>query len=87
MWWSVYADVFFANLEAQRVIALRLHKLATGGAAANFEAQKMITEKVAASAEAAAILATGGSVRKVVRRYRTIIRGNEKRLTRKRRGR
>jgi hypothetical protein len=45
----------------------------------------MVTEKIAASAEAAATLATGGTPQAVLRRYRTIMRANTKRLSRRKR--
>ena len=80
-WWNFSADVALAGLEAQRVIALRLAKLAAGGAPAQNEAHRMVTEKVAASAEAAATLALGGSPQKVLKRYRTLMRANARRLT------
>ena len=41
----------------------------------------MVSEKMAAFAEAAATLATGGSTRKVIRRYRHYVRANERRLS------
>jgi hypothetical protein len=44
----------------------------------------MVTEKVAAFAEAATTLATGGSTRKVIRRYRHHVQANERRLSRRR---
>jgi hypothetical protein len=81
MWWKFSSDVAAATFEAQRVIALRLMKLAQGGPAARNEANKMISEKMAASAEAAVSLSSGGSLESVLRRYRTIMRANEKRLT------
>jgi hypothetical protein len=81
MWWKFSGDVAAAGFEAQRVIALRLMKLAQGGPAARKEAEKMVSEKMAASAEAAVTLAGGGSLEAVVRRYRTIMRANEKRLS------
>jgi hypothetical protein len=84
-WWRYSRDVALAGFEAQRVIALRLMKLSAGGPAANAEAQKMVSEKLAASVEAAATLAKGGSAEKVLKRYRTIMRANEKRLTRRKR--
>ena len=80
MWWKFPADIFAANLEAQSVIGLRLMALAQGGPAAEIEARLMVTEKMAASAEAIATLATGGSPETIVRRYRTIMRANNKRL-------
>lgn len=82
-WLNLSRDIMHANLEAQHVIALRLLKLARGGTAADTEARRMVTEKVAAGAEAAAALSTGKSPRSVVRRYRTIMRANAKRLVKR----
>jgi hypothetical protein len=59
--------------------------LAGGGAVAHREATRMIAEKIAASAEATAAIMTGKSLHTVVRRYRTIVGANERRLLRKRR--
>jgi hypothetical protein len=82
-WWKYSRDLTLAGFEAQRVIALRLMKLATAGPAANIEARKMVVEKLVASVEASTTLAKGGSAHKVLRRYRTIMRANEKRLSRR----
>jgi hypothetical protein len=82
-WVGLGLDTLQLHIEAQRVIGLRLMKLAEGGPAAHVEAQRMITEKTAALAEAAITLATGGSATKVVRRYRTHVRANQRRLSRK----
>jgi hypothetical protein len=82
-WWKFSTDLAFAGFEVQRVIALRFMKLAAGGPAADREARRMVTEKIAASTEAAATLATGGSPRAVLRRTRTVVRANKKRLTRR----
>jgi len=87
MWWKFSNDVAAATFEAQRVIALRVMKLAAGGPAARHEAQRMVSEKIIASAEAATTLAVGGSLESVVRRYRTIMRANEKRLSSRKRKR
>jgi hypothetical protein len=87
MWWKLSSDIAAANLEAQRVIALRLMKMAKGGPAAHKEANRMVSEKMVASVEAATTLATGGSLEKILRRYRTIVRANEKRLSGRKRGR
>lgn len=84
-WWKFSADLVAAGFEAQRVITLRMLKLAEGGAGASAEAHKMVTEKIAASAEAALTLATGGSPQQVLRRTRSIMRANRRRLTRRRR--
>jgi hypothetical protein len=83
-WWKLSTDLALAGFEAQRVIALRLAKLAAGGPAADREARRMVTEKVAASAEATATLAMGGSPEAVLHRYRTIMRANQRRLSRSR---
>ena len=68
--------------EAQVVMALRMMRLAGGGAIAQAEATRMVTEKGAALMEAASTLAMGGSAQKVVRGYRTRVRANKRRLTR-----
>lgn len=65
--------------EAQVVMSLRL---ARGGALAQAEATRMVTEKSAALVDAAMTVATGGSAEKVVRGYRTRVRANKRRLTR-----
>ena len=83
-WWKYSRDLALAGFEAQRVIALRLTKLAAGGPAVNAEARKMVAEKLAASAEAVATLAKGGSAQKLLKRARTLMRANERRLTRRR---
>ncbi|MEJ0028359.1 MAG: hypothetical protein WDN01_20220 [Rhizomicrobium sp.] len=72
-----------AGFDAQRVIALRLAKLSAGGPKAQREAQLMVVEKLAASAEAAVTLAGGGSARTVIARYRAIMRANERRLSKR----
>ena len=80
-WFDLSLDAAFLGMETQRVVGLRLMKLAAGGTAAQAEAQLMVSEKMAAFAEAAATLATGGSTRKVIRRYRHHVRANERRLS------
>lgn len=82
-WMKLSSDLMMAHFEAQRVIALRLAKLAQGGAAAEAESHRMVAEKLTAAAEAATSLATGKSPGSVVRRYRTIMRANERRLSRR----
>ena len=82
-WLRLTLDATMLGLEAQQVIGLRLVRLAAGGAVAQAEAQRMVTEKGAAFVEAATTLATGGSAQKVVRRYRSHVRANNRRLTRR----
>ena len=68
-------------LEAQKVVELRLVKLAWGGAEAQLEAQQMVSEKVSALIEASGTLMTGGSCETVVARYREHVAENTQRLT------
>ena len=83
-WFDLSLQTMMLGFEAQRVIGLRLAKLATGDAAA-VEAQLMVTEKVAALVEASTTLATGGSHKAVISRYRKHVRANERRLSKRRR--
>jgi hypothetical protein len=64
------------------VMTLRLLKFARGGKAAKTEARRMVAEKGVAFVEAAATLATGGSMKKVVRRVRSRVSKNKRRLSR-----
>lgn len=79
------------GVEAQQVIALRMLRLFGGDARAGREAERMITEKLMAatvtSMTAATALATGQSqtqvARRVIRSYRSKVRSNRRRLTRR----
>ena len=81
-WMKLSADAARLYQETQQVIGLRLIKLALGGPASHLEAHRMVTEKGFAFAEAAASLAVGMSPEKVVRRYRSHVRSNKRRLSR-----
>ena len=78
-WMRVTNDAVMLGLEAQRVIGLRLMKLSRGGSVAEAEAWRM--EKTSALAEAGMTLARGGSAQTVIRRYRTHVRANKRRLS------
>lgn len=80
-WLSLMMESAALAMEAQQVMALRAAKLAAGGAAAQAEAARMMNEKVFAAMEASVMLAFGGSPRRVVRRYRSRVRANARRLT------
>ena len=58
-WFSVSSQTAMLALEAQSVIALRLMRIAGGGALARSEATRMVTEKVQALGEAQAVAAVG----------------------------
>jgi hypothetical protein len=79
---KIALDAARLGFEMQTVMALRMLKLVRGGAAATTEAQRMVAEKGVALAEAAATLATGGSMNKVVRRVRSRVSQNKRRLSR-----
>jgi hypothetical protein len=79
-WMRFTQDAVLLGLDTQRVIGLRLMKLSRGGHAAELEALRMVTEKNTALAEAAMTLARGGSAQTVMRRYRTHVRSNKRRL-------
>ena len=68
-------------LESNRVVALRLMRLAAGGRRARAEASRMVSEKVGEAMAAGAVLMTGGSTAKVIRRYRKRVRANARRLS------
>jgi hypothetical protein len=78
------------GFEAQQVVGLRLMRLAAGGARGQAEAQRMVTEKLAAFTEAQAAAVTtaikGGSnhrlSKEVLGVYKKRVRGNRRRLTR-----
>jgi hypothetical protein len=80
-WMRLTFDTAMLGVETQRVIGLRLMKLSGGGPAAQAEALRMISEKPTALAEAAMTLARGGSPETVVRRYRSHVRSNKRRLS------
>ena len=81
-WLSVGTQMTRLAFDAQHVIILRAMKIAAGGVAAHTEVARMMTEKVSAAAEAAVILAMGGSGKRVIRPYRTRVRANVRRLSR-----
>ena len=75
---------FMLAIESNRVIALRMMKLAAGGAAAQAEARLMVSEKVSEAMAAGVTLMSGGSHTKVIRQYRRRVAANARRLGRKR---
>lgn len=89
-WFELWVDTARLALEAQAVIALRTARLVAGGAAAEAEQSLMVTEKMAAAAEAQMVLALGlmrgedhaAVARRVVSGYRRKTAANRRRLTR-----
>jgi hypothetical protein len=75
-----WGALWFLALETQQVIWLRTLRLAAGGAAAEREALRMVTEKVIAAHHTARRVALGGSPQAAVRHYRGRVRANRRRL-------
>jgi hypothetical protein len=76
-----YCATFLLALEAQKVIELRLVRIAWGGAEAQAEMVSMVGEKIVAAMEAGTTLLTGGSADQVIARYRELVAANTQRLT------
>ena len=89
-WLALSAQTAMLGWEAQNVIALRLMRIAGGGARGQAEAQRMMTEKVAAAVEAHAVLTAsaieGGADhragKKMLEVYGKRVRANRRRLSR-----
>ncbi len=69
------------GLEAQKVIEMRLVRIAWGGREGQAEIASMVTEKIDASIEAFGTLMTGGTPDAVVARYREYVAANAERLS------
>jgi hypothetical protein len=90
--WTYAFDVARLGLEAQHVIALRMMRLAAGGALATREANRMVAEKATTLAEAqwavAAALAGAHGPRLAAAQafgtYKRAVRKNRHRLSRRR---
>jgi hypothetical protein len=48
--WKLWNDMWDLGLDAQRVIAMRLARISAGGASADAERRRMVSEKIAATA-------------------------------------
>ncbi|MES2988390.1 MAG: hypothetical protein V4808_10835 [Pseudomonadota bacterium] len=86
-WASTGMDAWMLGMEASAVMGLRMAKIAAGGAGANEEASRMLSEKVQAAIELQAALITGrlgttplATTQKTLRHYRRKVKANRKRL-------
>ena len=68
-------------LECQKVIELRLVRLAWGGREGRAEMQSMVVEKIQAGIKAVGMLMMGASPEVVIARYREHVATNTKRLS------
>ena len=90
-WLKLSLDTFWLGAEAGQVIALRMAKLAAGGAGAAAEAERMVSEKVTAAMAAQTQMVLGamtGSAHagptRAVALYRRKVRANRRRLVKRR---
>ena len=81
-WMTLAFEMARLQAEANTVIALRMMRFMQGGKIAEREARRMVAEKGFAMAEATMMLATGGSAKKAVRRVRSRVSNNRRRLSR-----
>ena len=79
LWMKLATDTTMLAMEAQSVIWARMSQMAMGDGTSD-ETLLMVTEKVDAFAEAAAMIAAGGSAQQVVSGYRRKVQANAERL-------
>jgi hypothetical protein len=84
-WMRLASSMMLLGFEAQRVMLLRAIRIATGGAHAQAEINRMVSEKVFATVRAMGMMTLGRSPASVIRHYRSQVRANERRLTRRKR--
>ncbi len=90
-WFDVALKAIQLGVEAQSVIALRMVRLAAGGALAQSEAQRMVIEKFAAVAEVQTAVAAGFLnghedhvvASKALGAFKKRVRANKRRLSRR----
>jgi hypothetical protein len=90
-WFEFSLKAVRMGVEAQSVIALRMLRMAAGGTRAEAEASRMVTEKVAAAAEAqvvATVAAIGGKpqhvgANKALKVFKKRVAANRRRLSRR----
>jgi ketopantoate hydroxymethyltransferase len=86
-WLRLTMDAWSLGMEASSVIALRTMKMAAGGAAADAEGQRMVSEKVKAGLELQSLTMMGGlgltpqaAAARTLTHYRRKVRANQRRL-------
>lgn len=91
-WFRFACDATRLGFEAQWVMAARMMRIASGGARAEAEMSRMVSEKAAAAVEAQMAAAGAffrsashtGAARKALGVYRKRVRSNRRRLSRTR---
>jgi hypothetical protein len=84
-WMRLATNTMLLGFEAQRVVLLRMIRIAAGGAYAQAEINRMASEKLFVAVRAMAMMTFGQSPESVVRHYRSRVRANERRLSRRNR--
>jgi hypothetical protein len=87
--WKLWSDAWHMGLDAQRVIAMRLVRISAGGAKAEAESRRMVSEKIAAvtaaQMAAATALASGKGIEAAasaaLRPVKKTVRANQRRLS------
>lgn len=87
-WFNLTMNAVRLGIESQSVVALRMIKTASGGAAAEREASRMVAEKIQAAFDLQAQIVTGlftgiaahRAPARAVALYRRKVRSNQRRL-------
>jgi hypothetical protein len=87
-WFGIGFDAWSLGFEASAVIGLRALKIAQGGAAAQAEAERMVSEKIDAAMALQAQALTGGlggaparAAARTIAHYRRKVKANRRRLS------
>ena len=86
-WFGIGMNAWALSLEASAVIGLRTMKIAAGGSAGADEANRMVSEKIAAAMSLQTLALTGGlgptpasAASRTLTHYRRKVRSNRRRL-------
>ena len=86
-WFRFGVNAWSLGIDASSVIALRTLKIAAGGAAAEIEARRMVSEKIETGLALQALALTGrlaltapSTATKMLAHYRRKVRANRRRL-------
>ena len=89
-WLCLGTETWLLGIESANVVALRMLRVAAGGAAAKAEARRMLSEKVSAACmlQSLAVLGALGHTAPDIsagslRHYRKLVRANRRRLERR----
>ncbi len=78
--YNPWYDATLLAMHSSGVVFLRAMRLAAGGADAQDESHRMVSEKILANATAASVLMAGGSLQTVIAGYQAVVDANTARL-------